>query len=177
MRKPELSTSLIPRGIRGPIAGCYSRTMFGQMDPKTLSKWLILGALIYLLVPFDVIPDFFGIPGRIDDITVIGLLAWLYRNHTRHYFANGPEHEAAGPSAGARSGQDSRARSNQATAFDAYAVLGVPHSASRAAIRTAYRKRMGEYHPDKVAHLGEALQKLAHERSQEIQRAYQQLGG
>jgi DnaJ like chaperone protein len=34
---------------------------------------------------------------------------------------------------------------------------------------------MMEYHPDKVAHLGEELQKLAHEKSQEIQRAYQQL--
>jgi len=32
-----------------------------------------------------------------------------------------------------------------------------------------------KYHPDKVAHLGEELQKLAHEKSQEIQRAYQQL--
>ena len=36
---------------------------------------------------------------------------------------------------------------------------------------------MKQYHPDKVAHLGEALQKLALERSQEIQRAYQQLRG
>jgi len=34
---------------------------------------------------------------------------------------------------------------------------------------------MGEYHPDKVAHLGEALQEVAHEKSQEIQRAYQLL--
>jgi DnaJ-domain-containing protein 1 len=36
---------------------------------------------------------------------------------------------------------------------------------------------MREYHPDKVAHLGEALQTLAHEKSQEIQRAYRALGG
>ncbi len=50
-------------------------------------------------------------------------------------------------------------------------------SATRDAIRAAYRERMKEYHPDKVAQLGEALQKLAHEKSQEIQRAYQQLCG
>jgi DnaJ-domain-containing protein 1 len=34
---------------------------------------------------------------------------------------------------------------------------------------------MREYHPDKVAHLGEALQKVAHEKSQEIQQAYRAL--
>lgn len=34
---------------------------------------------------------------------------------------------------------------------------------------------MNEYHPDKVAHLGEDLQKLAHQKALEIQRAYQQL--
>jgi preprotein translocase subunit Sec63 len=37
--------------------------------------------------------------------------------------------------------------------------------------------RMKEYHPDKVAHLGDELQVLAHEKSQEIQRAYRQLRG
>ncbi len=42
-------------------------------------------------------------------------------------------------------------------------------------IQTAYKARMNEYHPDKVAHLGEDLQKLAHRKALEIQRAYQQL--
>jgi DnaJ like chaperone protein len=34
---------------------------------------------------------------------------------------------------------------------------------------------MKEYHPDKVAHLGEELQELAHRKVLEIQKAYQQL--
>ena len=42
-------------------------------------------------------------------------------------------------------------------------------------IHTAYRARMNEYHPDKVAHLGEELQQLAHRKALEIQRAYEQL--
>jgi DnaJ like chaperone protein len=143
--------------------------MFGQMDPKTLTYWLILAALVYLVVPFDLIPDFIGLPGRIDDIAMIGLLAWLYRSHVRKHLESGPEQEAADPAAGSGS--------ERAEAFDAYAVLGVPRGSSRDAIRHAYRQRMREYHPDKVAHLGEALQKLAHEKAQEIQRAYQQIGG
>ena len=58
---------------------------------------------------------------------------------------------------------------------DPYAALGVPRSASQEAIQTAYRARMNEYHPDKVAHLGEELQQLAHRKALEIQRAYEQL--
>ena len=34
---------------------------------------------------------------------------------------------------------------------------------------------MSEYHPDKVAHLGEELQELAHRKALEIQEAYRQL--
>lgn len=54
-------------------------------------------------------------------------------------------------------------------------MLGVERSASADEIRAAYRARMQEYHPDKVAHLGEELQKLAHRKAQEIQHAYEQL--
>ena len=60
-------------------------------------------------------------------------------------------------------------------ADDVLEVLGVSASASSETIRSAYRARMKEYHPDKVAHLGEELQKLAHEKSQQFQRAYRQL--
>jgi DnaJ like chaperone protein len=52
----------------------------------------------------------------------------------------------------------------------------VDRSASGKEIQSAYRARMQEYHPDKVAHLGDELQKLAHEKSQDIQRAYQEIG-
>ena len=153
--------------------------MFEQTDPKTLMKWLIVAAAVYFVLPFDLIPDFLGIPGRIDDLVTIALLAWLYRRHVRQYVATGSGSggEAAGRSANAGSGQGSPAQSRHAKAFDAYEVLEISRSASGDAIKAAYRARMKEYHPDKVAHLGEDLQKLAHERSQEIQRAYRQLRG
>jgi len=54
-------------------------------------------------------------------------------------------------------------------------VLGVDRTASQEAIRAAYRSRMKEYHPDKVAHLGSELQDLAHAKSQQIERAYRRL--
>ncbi|MCP4036220.1 MAG: DnaJ domain-containing protein, partial [bacterium] len=95
----------------------------------------------------------------------------------KQFVATGSGHEAAGRSAGTGFGQDAAAQPKDAKAFDAYNVLGVARSASSDVIKAAYRARMKEYHPDKVAHLGEELQNLAHEKSQEIQRAYRQLQG
>jgi len=161
--------------IRSRPVGCYDFLMFERTDPKTLLKWLVVAALVYFLLPYDFFPDFLGLPGRIDDLLMIAWLAWYYRNHVRQYIATGSG--PSGPSAGAETGRDASSGSAQSKAFDAYEILGVTRTASRDAIQAAYRARMKEYHPDKVAHLGEELQKLAHEKSQEIQRAYQQLHG
>ncbi|MGN2244624.1 DnaJ family molecular chaperone [Frateuria sp. GZRR33] len=53
-------------------------------------------------------------------------------------------------------------------------VLGVSESASREEIEQGYRLRMGQYHPDKVARLGEDIQRLAEKRAKEINVAYDQ---
>ena len=147
--------------------------MFARMDPKTLLWWLILAAILYLLWPYDLLPDFFGLPGRLDDLLLIGWLGWFYQRtvgrSNRASSGQGPQGDTS------QAGPPPRARRTET--FDPYAVLGIERSASSDAIRDAYRARMREYHPDKVAHLGEALQTLAHEKSQEIQRAYRALGG
>lgn len=56
----------------------------------------------------------------------------------------------------------------------AYEALGVSSSASDKEVKTAWRKLMSEYHPDKLAGRGvpEDMVKLATERSQEVQAAY-----
>lgn len=54
-----------------------------------------------------------------------------------------------------------------------YEVLGIEPGAPEQAVKEAYRERMMEYHPDKVSHLGEALQILAEEKSKLINEAYQ----
>lgn len=56
-------------------------------------------------------------------------------------------------------------------ASDPYAVLGVSPGASSEQIAAAYRVRMKEYHPDRVAELGPELRELAHRKTVEIQRA------
>jgi hypothetical protein len=148
--------------------------MFEGMEPKTLVKWLIVAAVVYLVFPFDVVPDMFGAVGRIDDLAAIALLAWFYHRHvSRLRGADSDRSREAGSGAGAQGARASQ--EPQSEAFDPHAVLGIPRSASAPEIQAAYRSRMKEYHPDKVAHLGIELQQLAHAKSQEIQRAYRRL--
>lgn len=53
-------------------------------------------------------------------------------------------------------------------------VFGIAPDASIEEIRAAYRDLIGQYHPDKVAMLGEELQALAERKSKEINLAYSQ---
>lgn len=58
---------------------------------------------------------------------------------------------------------------------DAYAALGVSAEASDSEIKRAYRKLMSQNHPDKLSARGvpEEMLRLATEKSQEIQAAYE----
>ena len=144
-----------------------------MMGPRNLKKWLIIIAVLYLVFPRDLIPDFLGRGlGLIDDLSLIALLTYFYRNRLREYAARATRESGR---------RDERERSGGAQAeapkrsFDPYQILGIDASASGEEIQAAYRARMQEYHPDKVAHLGEELQKVAHRKAVEIQQAYEQL--
>lgn len=57
----------------------------------------------------------------------------------------------------------------------AYAVLGVKKSDRDTDIKSAYHRLVLQYHPDKVAHLGEKYVKIAEERFKRIQDAYDEI--
>jgi hypothetical protein len=59
--------------------------------------------------------------------------------------------------------------------FDPFMVLGIRLGATQEEIRSAYKREMASYHPDKVAHLGQELQELAKRKTQEINHAYHDL--
>ena len=144
-----------------------------MMVPRKLKKWLVIIGVLYLVFPRDLIPDFLGRGlGLIDDLGLIALLTYFYRNRLREYAARTSQESE---------GRDDRERSSSAQAkapenpLDPYQILGIDPSASGKEIQTAYKVRMSEYHPDKVAHLGEELKKVAHRKAVEIQQAYEQI--
>ena len=60
---------------------------------------------------------------------------------------------------------------------DAYQVLGVKRSSSDAEIKKAYRRLMSQHHPDKLVAKGlpDEMLRLATEKTQQIQKAYDQV--
>lgn len=59
--------------------------------------------------------------------------------------------------------------------FDAYVELQVARDATEPQIKAAYRSMMGQYHPDRVAHLAPEIQSFAKRKAQAINRAYDTL--
>ena len=54
-----------------------------------------------------------------------------------------------------------------------YKILEITHEATNEEVRKAYRKMAVKYHPDKVATLGEDVQKAAEEKFKAINQAYE----
>lgn len=190
--KPKVGRSLHPPSpsLRSILSKESARivgeqpSLFQNMSPKTLQVLLIAAAIFYLILPYDLVPDFFGLPGRLDDLVMMIWLAWLYQTRGAEWLGGGASKPRTGSQGEASEGdRSSRSRADGGGAransgkplADPHAVLGIGAGASAEEIRKAYRERMKEYHPDKVAHLGKELQDLALEKSQQIQRAYQQL--
>ncbi|MEJ2589204.1 MAG: DnaJ domain-containing protein [Deltaproteobacteria bacterium] len=130
-------------------------------------------AVLYVLSPYDLFPDLFAGVGWLDDIVVLGALWWylyVYRKRRYGYQRDGAHQEQT------RRGetwQEQKAHTEDPK--DPYTILGVARDASQEDIRSAYRRLAGQYHPDKVLHLGKEFRDLAEIRFKEIQAAYDAL--
>lgn len=60
-----------------------------------------------------------------------------------------------------------------ATLANWYRILEVREDADRDTIAQAWRRKVGEYHPDKVARLGPEIRSLAERRTQQVNAAYE----
>ena len=143
----------------------------------------IVLALLYVLNPYDVLPDLIVGWGWLDDIVILGLL-WRYlhtQKKKREAFQKYHQSKRTAydySSGNARNDKGSRARTYSgdfAAAWDPYTILEIDRSASPEDIKHAYRHLAGQYHPDKVMHLGEEFKALAEKRFKDIQKAYDEL--
>lgn len=144
--------------------------------------WIYLLLILYILSPFDLLPEFLVGPiGWFEDAITVGLLYWyfIYRPaKMRSQFQQ--EYYRQRESASGEAYQENRQGGQTKTQFsqrDSYEILGVNRHASASEIKNAYRKLANKYHPDKVNHLGDEFKSLAEKRFKEIQEAYEQLVG
>jgi DnaJ like chaperone protein len=127
---------------------------------KSPNAALIL-ALVYFVFPLDLVPDIFGPFGRIDDIIIFGLALMRVLRDRKE-----------------RAKEQQRAKSTEPTqkdlkkANDPYTIFKLSPGATQDEIDARYKELAKDYHPDRVAHLGEDLRKVAHEKMIEIQHAY-----
>ncbi|MBZ4659360.1 MAG: hypothetical protein JG766_1283 [Desulfacinum sp.] len=146
--------------------------------------WPLIAWFAYLLLPTDLFPDAFIGPGWSDDIILLIALYYLFLKKGAPWgrtAGSGPRPGSGGGSAGsAGPGQGGGTHRSDTTGGtsgppDPYQVLGVTPDADWETIKKAYHRMANRYHPDKVSHLGEEFQQLAHKKFQEIQWAYDTL--
>ena len=68
--------------------------------------------------------------------------------------------------------QDEPAETGKAEPLDPWEVLELEPGASPEEIQAAYKAQLLKYHPDRVSHLGDEFQKLAHRKTVAIRQAY-----
>lgn len=141
-----------------------------------IKYFLAFLALLYALIPYDLLPDFAVGWGWIDDLIILWLLWRFFKAQAQkqsssrdyyNYYRSGQAYEN-------KAGNHSTANKSDGPQ-DPYTVLNIARDASPEEIKKAYRELAGKYHPDKVQHLGEEFRKLAEERFKAIEEAYRKL--
>jgi uncharacterized membrane protein YkvA (DUF1232 family) len=152
---------------------CLSQPQANQGNINMTKGLLyLIGALLYVFFPRDLVPDFLVGWGWLDDVVVLYML-WRYYRRQSQPRRTGSRDDQAGQTA---DHQRSRAADgNERGRRDPYAVLEIDPGASTDEIKAAYRRLAAQYHPDKVQHLGKEIQELAEMRFKEIQQAYDYL--
>jgi DnaJ domain/Protein of unknown function (DUF1232) len=131
--------------------------------------WILI--LLYLISPYDLLPDLIPGWGWVDDLLLLGGLCWYFLVYRRR--GRSPD----GPHQGSREEARAEKASPEEVKKDPYAVLGLDRSASGEEVRRAYLQLAAKYHPDKVSHLGEEFRDLAAKRFKEIKAAFDALNG
>ena len=144
---------------------------------------LIILVILYILSPYDILPDFLVGWGWLDDLVALGLLLRYFntlkkkREAFQKYYQNGQKSydEDAGATAGKNYSQTHANNRESSFQWDPYRILEIERNASQETIKKAFRRLAGKYHPDKVQHLGEEFRVLAEKRFKEIHKAYDEL--
>ena len=92
---------------------------------------------------------------------------WLLRRLRAHLASS-----FSGTQSRAADAHDEPAEPGEAEALDPWQVLHLEPGASPAEVDAAYKAQLLKYHPDRVSHLGDEFQQLAHRKTLAIRQAY-----
>jgi DnaJ like chaperone protein len=106
---------------------------------------------------------------RISEIQLVALLAM------KGFAWNAGPRTGDWAHAGTWSQQGYRSAPPRNNGPDPYAVLGVARDADERTIKRAYRKLIGEYHPDRLGNMPEDLRRRAEARASEINAAWERI--
>ncbi len=136
----------------------------------------VVAAILYVVLPIDLLPDILPGWGWIDDLAVVVAVYLFYQGvKARHAGGSGPESAGSDRTDGEQKKSSQDRTSTDRGFLDPYVILDVSRGATQEEIRRAYHQLAQQYHPDKVAHLGQEFRELADEKFKNIQQAYQQL--
>jgi uncharacterized membrane protein YkvA (DUF1232 family) len=72
------------RALAGFVPDCVRlvRRLLSHPETSGAQRLVLLGLVAYLLLPFDLVPDFLPVVGALDDVILVGLaLRWLLASH------------------------------------------------------------------------------------------------
>ena len=158
--------------------------------------WIILG----LTAISWILPD--GIPGEEFALPAIAVVSLLLRRlfMKNQYQQQYQQYRKQQTQSGGASGGQSRTGSQGSSSFynrfqgwgsgfqqpqpqpsskDPYELLGIDRGASMEKIKKAYRDKLKKFHPDVVENLklGPEYKEMFEDKTREIQKAFEQLGG
>ena len=147
-----------------------------------IPAWLwILIIIIYILFPMDLIPEFFGPAGILDDLLIALGLFYYLRSLSKKKLQAGPADEAGRRYDPGRSDQHQHYSNKEAPStddkkvMDPYEIIGVSRDRPFEEIQKKYKEQVLKYHPDRTQHLGKELQELAEKKTKDLNEAFQRI--
>lgn len=109
-------------------------------------------------------------------VRIFRVTSYTYESIKNRY-AGGDSSYSSGSSYSSNSSYGSSYSSSGSTSNLNYSVLGCTNSSSDTEVKKAYRKKVSEFHPDKIAAKGlpEEFSKFANDKFREIQEAYEEI--
>lgn len=115
-------------------------------------------------------------PNEVLVVVVFGLIGYWIVSALISPNRNSAQGESHASEPGDRNSQGSKNNSSVHNSEDMatnwFNILDVPQTASSEMITSAYKRKISQYHPDKVASLGDELKDLAEAKSKQINTAY-----